>query len=320
MLLNLPPYGRAPALHRNPTDRTPRLTEVQTGHTDTSMLRHRRTPERGVCGFKARAARLGLWFWVATVPTLTFLDAHWVFGQEPGASPMLERSSASDTELPRPFGVGLNVYYQDQDYAVESLALSIELPNVPPPSDVAVGNEIIEANLRLDVWLLPMVNIFGLVGVIDGRTDVQAPSPDGGSEPPFMLEIDYDGLVYGGGIVVAYGVGQFFGAVNTTFTGTNLSTTGSTVKAWVVMPRVGTVFSGVGVWAGAMYQNADERHRGEISIPLIGDVGYDVELEQKDPWNFMAGFFTGFRRHWELEASVGLGPRMNASMFLAFRP
>jgi hypothetical protein len=69
-----------------------------------------------------------------------------------------------------------------------------------------------------------------------------------------------------------------------------------------------------------MYQNADERHRGEISIPFVGDVGYDVELEQKDPWNFMAGFFTGFRRHWELEASVGLGPRMNASMFLAFRP
>ncbi|UCF20286.1 MAG: hypothetical protein JSU87_02440 [Gemmatimonadota bacterium] len=214
----------------------------------------------------------------------------------------------------------MNFYVQDQDYTVAGLALSPVPPDVPAPSDVAVSNEIMEASVKLDFWLLPMVNVFGLIGAIDGRTAVQYSLPVGEFELPLSLEIDYDGLVYGGGVVVAYGAGRFFGAVNTTFTATNLSTTGSTVEAWVVQPRLGAVFGGVGLWAGGMYQEADEGHRGEFLLPVIGSVGYDVELQQKEPWNFMAGLITGFSRHLEFEASGGLGSRKNASMTLVYRP
>jgi hypothetical protein len=248
------------------------------------------------------------------------LDARCVFGQGSGNDPVDEQTSASETELPRRFGVGLTIYYQDQDYAIEDLVLNPVPPDVPPPSDVAVSNDILEANLKLDVWLLPMVNVFGLVGAIDGRTDVVYQIPVGESVLPFSLQVDYDGLLYGGGFVVAYGVDRFFGAVNTTFTGSNLSTSGSTVEAWVVHPRLGAVFGGVGLWAGAMYQQADERHRGEIFIQLTGTVEYDVELQQKESWNVMAGLITVFRRRWEFEASFGVGARKNATMSVAYRP
>jgi len=225
----------------------------------------------------------------------------------------LGRSWAGDKDIPRPFGIALSLYRQEQAYDLKSL--TVNLPNVglAEASGVEVENETLEEHLKLDLWLLPFFNVFGIVGHVEGETIVQ-PGP-----PLDEIEVDYDGVVYGGGGTVGIGVKWFFGSLSATFTDTELDTATSSVQAWILTPRVGVRVKSLSFWVGAMYQDAEERHRGNISLPFFGSVDYDVELEEEEPWNYTAGLRAELGRHWELELEGGFGERKHALVSFGYR-
>ncbi len=232
----------------------------------------------------------------------------------------LGRSGVGDRELPKAFGVSLTVYHQEQDYNLKSLEFS--LPGVDPaqlsgilspPLDLNVENTTDEINLQLDCWVLPFLNVFGIIGRVDGETKVEM-------EPPLEeITVDYDGLLYGAGLTLAAGGERFFGSLTAVFTSTNLEQEDSSVKAWVFMPRVG-IRSGLGqFWIGAMYQQAEEEHSGTETVPLVGNVLYDVELEEEEAWNFLAGMKIDFNDNWKLNLEGGFGKRKQATVSLIYR-
>jgi hypothetical protein len=225
----------------------------------------------------------------------------------------LGKSWAGDAELPRPFGIGLSLYRQEQGYDLKSL--TVNLPNVglAEAAGVKVENETVEGHLKLDLWLLPFFNVFGIVGRVEGETMVE-PGP-----PLSQIEVDYEGTVYGGGGTVGIGGKRLFGSLSATYTGTELDTATSSVEAWVVTPRVGVRVKGIAFWVGAMYQDAEERHRGNISLPFFGSVTYDVELEEEEPWNYTAGLRAELGKHWELELEGGFGERKHALVSVGYR-
>ncbi|NQT82290.1 hypothetical protein HQ563_04665 [bacterium] len=225
----------------------------------------------------------------------------------------LGRSWAGDRELPRPFGIGLNFYHQEQDYHLTSL--TVNLPNVglAEAAGVGVENTTNEVDVKADLWLLPFLNVFAIVGDVDGETTVD-PGP-----PLSELEVDYEGLVYGGGLTLAAGGKLFFGSVTMVLTGTELDTSSSSVEAWVLMPRFGVHVGRMAFWVGAMYQEAEERHSGHISLPFFGNVNYDVELEEKEPWNYLVGLSAGISKHWNLELEGGFGDREHVVVSVGYR-
>ncbi len=227
------------------------------------------------------------------------------------------KSMAGDRKLPRPWGFGMTLHQQDQDYSLGRLDVDIPV-DLALAQDVDVENTVGEANLKVDLWLLPFLNVFGLLGRIEGETTVNL--------TPFFsdLSIEYDGVVYGAGVTCAGGVGRYFGSLTAAYTDTSLDTRDSSVEAWVISPKVGMTAHARGghpivFWVGAMYQDADEEHEGQITVPVFGQVRYDVLLEEKAPWNYLVGLSTAVGECVSIELEGGVGDRTQLTGSVGWR-
>jgi hypothetical protein len=232
----------------------------------------------------------------------------------------LGAQSAGEIEIPNKLGLGLSLYNQTQPYEIASL--EVQLPGVDPATlqNLDVDNNTSSYHLRVDYWILPFLNIFGLFGQIDGSTEVDLQGIDIGLPIGINnLTIDYDGTVYGGGAVLAVGGAHWFGAVAYDYTETDLEIATSSVQASIVTPKVGYHFDGGAVWVGAMYQDAEETHEGTYTLPYLGPVPYRVELNEKESWNYLIGGTASLAEHWVLILQGGFGERDSALVTLEYR-
>lgn len=233
------------------------------------------------------------------------------------------RSWAGDVELPEPIGFGLTWHHQDQNYDLESIEVSIpgEIPG-----GMQVENRITELNLKLDFWVFPFANVFGILGDVQGETivaieDTLTQILLGTSS----INVDIDGLVYGGGLTLAIGNERLFASVTSVLTGTRLEESQSSISTTVLAPKGGAMLDNVILgqdmtfWVGAMYQRTDERHSGTFIFEGLGEVDYHVELSDRYPWNYVAGLSTDFGKHVQLDLEGGFGHRNHAMGALGYR-
>lgn len=253
------------------------------------------------------------------------------------------KDMAGDEELPLPLGVSATFYAQHQNYEIDSLSLMpAGLPPMayagaslarktalPPgampdigqllstinPKTLDVENDLVEWNVKLDAWLLPFFNAYTMLGIIDGKSQVDLRSTPLAME----LEIDYDGIVYGLGCVLVGGVGPVFGAVNAAYTLTDLDSSDSSVEAWVMMPQLGVRSSYGAAWVGGMYQAATEEHSGTISIAPLGQLNYDVDLNEREPWSGLVGAQLKIGKRCEVVLVSGFGKRTSAEVSVGAR-
>jgi hypothetical protein len=250
---------------------------------------------------------------VLLVTTIVLITGSTLHAEEQSSIFPLGRSSVGEQELPLPLGIGITYYYQEQDYGLKSIEIN-PIPLSPQQlSDVEVENRIDEINLQADLWVLPFLNVFGIIGGVSGETTVKM--------GPYLgdLVVDYDGWVYGGGFTAAAGVKRFFGSFTTHFMLTDLEGDRSSVKAWLLTPKAGIRWKRGALWGGAVYQRAEEEHRGSIAIPPFGELEYKVVLEEKNPWNYLVGGQVALATHWVVEAEGGFGKRQHALVKLTYR-
>lgn len=245
---------------------------------------------------------------------------------ETGRGLPLWSSLAGDRELPPPFGVSAIVYWQDHGYDLTRLEVSSaidpelgQMVGMVDLSAINVDNKVSQIGLKADAWLLPFLNVYALLGYIEGETKVRF-----GELPPEIgmlleqIDFDYSGVVYGLGGTLAWGAGPFFAAVNGVMTWTDLKDQTS-VEAIVVRPIVGVRHGPLTLWTGAMYQDAEEENKGQFTLPMLGTVDYDLRLEEKEPWNWLVGASYAFNRNWSMEVEFGFGERQQAEAMLSYR-
>lgn len=264
-------------------------------------------------------------FFILLVVVLAGVGAAWAGG--PGDVLPWGRPAAKNEEMPLPMGVGLTFYWQSQDYSLDRWQASSPIPEVNAMiaqlsagvDALSIENETIEENVKFDVWLLPFLNVFALLGNIDGQTDIKM-------MPPLpKIEVDYNGIVYGGGAVLAGGWKEYFASLTGIYTGTELDEQDSTINAWVLQPRVGAQLKGPGeknnviLWLGAMYQQVTEEHKGSINITGLGPVDYNVRLKDDTPWNYLAGVALCVGRNVEISLEGGFGDRQNVELTGTYR-
>ena len=98
---------------------------------------------------------------------------------------------AEGHELPKPFGVGTDVFSMQQDYDIASLQFTLPGVSLDDPSVIKVENRAWNVDGKFDVWLLPFLNVFAILGHVEGDTRVDlravqipgapAGAPDAGS-------------------------------------------------------------------------------------------------------------------------------------------
>jgi hypothetical protein len=233
------------------------------------------------------------------------------------------KDMAGDRELPRPWGIGLDFYTMDQDYDIEDLYFAFPGISVGDPTKIKVTNETQHFDIKGDVWLLPFLNVFGLVGRMDTDTIVDFSEADVQGLPGNLslgkLPFSFNGTVYGLGFTLAYGSETWFTSLTTAYTKT--STSGdleSTVNSLSVQPRIGLLRSNWRFWVGGMYLDTDEKHSGVFEFPF-GDVPFAVELATKDNWNYTAGAGYVFSDKANLSFELGFGNRTHTLFNFNYR-
>ena len=228
---------------------------------------------------------------------------------------------AQGYELPRPYGVGFDIFTMEQDYAIRSLTFT--LPGVGPidPDVIDVDNQVDHKDLKLDAWLFPFLNVFGVYGRINAETAVDLsavvlPLPVSLG----VLPVEYEGKVYGGGLTLVYGTDRWFVSLTGSWTRTSLrGDFDSTVKASSWQPRIGLVRGPWQVWVGGLHISAEERHRGVIGLPGLGNVPFDVTLAEKNAWNTTVGVRYDFDRWGDVTFEVGGGDRTTTLLNVTLR-
>ena len=223
--------------------------------------------------------------------------------------------------IPLPYGVNLSYMNIRQDIMVDSITFSgLKLGNHPIPSDmfaIDAGHTREKSkteNLRLDMWVFPFLNVYGLVGHTRGSSVSQVsvdsdPSQlrgldrviagavhqlyQSGKLQNIDFTLDFKGTTWGTGFTLAGGYGNWFGLVDTNYTRTDFDILDGSISAVTVSPRVGYRFSFQGIdgpshlslWVGSMYQDVQQEFKGDLADlhmppelqPLIAAVNKDGE-------------------------------------------
>ena len=252
----------------------------------------------------------------------------------------LGKSLAAGHELPLPLGISANVFFLEQDMEAQSIAIDIpplplptgplQLPPGLPAESAKLESRATSTTAKIDAWVLPFLNVYGVVGFVDGETNASelsvknSPLLDGLLPPSFPLA--YSGPVYGGGVTLAAGYNQFFASVDANYTESDLDIGDSTIEAFVISPRVGITGELGGLngslYVGAMYQDVDENQNGTVNFPIGGNpvpVGYDVISEAEEQWNYLVGANLKASESWNYGIEVGFSERTHVMATLNYR-
>ncbi|MDE2641825.1 MAG: hypothetical protein OSB55_03590, partial [Verrucomicrobiota bacterium] len=184
---------------------------------------------------------------------------------------------------------------------------------------------------KLDAWLLPFLNVYGVAGYVDGETVASGFSVNGlppamASLLPSSFSIAYSGPIYGAGITLAAGYNQYFALLDANYTESDLDIGESTIEAFVVSPRIGITGNLGGLegslYVGAMYQDIDENQNGTVNFPVMGQavpVGYRVISEAENKWNYLVGANLKASESWNYGIEVGFSDRTHAMATLNYR-
>lgn len=272
-----------------------------------------------------RRVSAGVWRWAWPV-AIALAGAPAVAGVLP-----LMAEHVDPSLLPEPFGLSVTVYGQDQKYALDRLSVSLPGFSLADVRGLQIDNHIAEQDAQFDLYLLPFLNLFGFVGNLKGETAIDLSSvavpPTLGAPPGFAfknLHIDYHGTVYGVGTTLAGGTDRYFASLTAIWTKEDLKGDfQSSARALVLTPKIGAHTKVGSFWIGAMYQRAQEDHKGtfdlNVGLPQPIPVGFDVRLKQRNDWNGQVGMQARVAKHLDLSLEGGFGDRRSASLGLTYR-
>jgi len=259
-----------------------------------------------------RSAALGVLLWAIAQPVLA--------QEEPRMLPFLgEEARKLGHELPEPFGVGLVYYKLVRDIKVTDLRLAND--GGPPTSvsqfvDLGSGTDVKNINVKLDAWLLPFLNVYGIVGKVwnksDTTIDVTLPplvSSAPGRRFTTTVPTSIEGTVGGLGVTLAGGYKSFFGALDVNWAKADLGFD-ERFKAVISSARAGWNGSADGrplrAWANVTYWDTFAVAKGTVANPDGGLLTFEVEQGAKHPWTYGAGFSYSPKKWFDFNVDAGV--------------
>ncbi len=259
-------------------------------------------------------------------------------------------------DLPLPFGTGVSLEYFKQYYDATELQLSNDTIGVIVSGKASVQNSTsqdIKIVFRPDVWLLPFLNVYGIVGYSRSKTIPNFEVPQITiNDIPNIGDIVLDdtvtiedelismGAVYGGGVNISTGYKSFFFLADYHFTMTKpidldqqLESHSLSVKAGILLGKNIKKIKG-SFWAGAKYVDDTHKFTGEVNVnDILDEIGdlpiveiilgekatYSGKLTPKQKWNVVVGGSLTINKHHLMAIELGYFKREQVSVFYGFR-
>lgn len=175
-------------------------------------------------------------------------------------------------ELPYPIGISICYYQQSMGVIMDRVSLGLIEGQLMPLAFIGfeeVRNDAVNYNARVDLWLFPFLNIYGMLGYAKSEADVTLNAPF-----EFETSVDFTGWTYGGGAVIAAGLQGFWITVNGSLAWTDMEDYYDPVRATVLSLRIGHRLpliksQNFHVWLGAMYQDPASEVSGRFMLADI---------------------------------------------------
>jgi hypothetical protein len=250
-------------------------------------------------------------------------------------------------DLPKSFGAAFNFMAMNQTNQISNLVVSAR--GIEVPFDVQFYNTRsidMNATLRMDVWVLPFINAYGIFGYTSGKVSPDIRVPAGTLDVPFIGQVEiespitiqetlrYFGSTFGYGLTMAAGFKRLFASLDFNQTWTDLNIAAEAMVTHTLAPRVGAILDasmspGQGaVWIGGMYVRYRQTFLGTIAVVdvdpgLIEALGeelkYTLDLGNRSPWNLVIGGSWIISGKLNLMVEAGLGDRYQVLTAFSYR-
>ena len=222
-------------------------------------------------------------------------------------------------ELPEPFGVGVVYYKLVRDIKVTDLRLGSN--GAPPTSvsqyaDLGSSTDVDNVNVKLDAWLLPFLNVYGIAGKIWNKSETSIvvtlpPLVPGNPGRQFQTKLPttIEGTVKGLGVTLAGGYESFFGALDVNWARADLGFD-ERFKAVIASARAGWNGSAdsrpLRAWGSVTYWDTFAVAKSTVPNPDGGTLTFEVEQGPKHPWTYGAGFSYSPKKWFDFNVDVGV--------------
>jgi hypothetical protein len=220
-------------------------------------------------------------------------------------------------DLPNPFGASVFMVYMSRDFEVEDVRVTLpggEPVSVSDVASFAVRNQTALAAVKLDAWLLPVLDLYVLAGHswTDSRLDATV-TLDRVFGDPFVIEVtqedDVGGPLIGAGATLVAGHGRWFVLADANYNYSDIELFEDALAVWFLSARTG--WSGATrrgwwrAWVGAAYLAAERTVTISQTDPALGTVVVEVDQRPVDPLTYQVGDSLGLGQRWDAMLEVG---------------
>jgi opacity protein-like surface antigen len=193
-------------------------------------------------------------------------------------------------DLPYSAGIGVNYLWQKSDLVIDNLSIGFNNGPMHNLDEVIrfnqANSEAGVINIRPDIWLLPFLNVYGILGVGKPSTTVGFGIwvPDSSNNwnevAAYSTKASFTSTTFGLGMTPTIGVGGGWLALDMNCAWTDVSALDKPVFTFVFGPRLGKTFKlkkpqqNIALWAGGFRVKFSSATNGSISLSeVIGDGG-----------------------------------------------
>lgn len=207
----------------------------------------------------------------------------------PYALPILgKKAAARGFSLPYSAGLGLNYLWQESELQIDNLQIGFNnSPMINLDEIVRFNNATSRAsglNIRPDVWLLPFLNVYGILARSNPSTAVDfgvyIPDQAGNWTNVFSMETDanFEARTMGFGLTPTLGVGGGWMALDVNFSWSDIAELDKPAMAIVFGPRFGKSFklkrpeSNLAFWVGGFRLHINSGTTGSLQLNELVDL------------------------------------------------
>jgi hypothetical protein len=202
-----------------------------------------------------------------------------------------KKAQAKGIDLQRPFGVMLNLGVAENELTIDRLAVSTDDINYTDVTGIVNFTKVLPRsyifNVRPDVWLLPFLNVSGLVGYYTSETEVVMNEP---ADMKFLAK--NTGNLLGIGVLAAGGVGPLF--VSYQFNGTwsfsdklfnSTFTSLNGIRIGYQRKNHRKPQTALNIWLGVESLHMSPHSRGALNLTEAADMTDDELQRASEQWD-----------------------------------
>jgi len=221
-------------------------------------------------------------------------------------------------ELPLPLGISGVFYYVERDIEITDVRVGINGAPLQSAShflDLGSTSHVSVALSRFDAWLLPFLDVYGLLGYVSNNTTTRGtvavptlgPGP-GVRSFNVSATTHLDGFVGGAGFILAGGYRELFVMGDVNYSQTDI---GFDDRFRALIGSVRTGWNGkildvpTRFWVGGMYWGTRSTAKATIDVPNVGRVKFEADQGPVHPLNATIGASVTLFRRWDAFLEYG---------------